>query len=132
MLLPLVVIFFSFCKMQAMEDRTLSAINEIMLPKHIVINTMTMSFDLPYEHNTTILDIKKKLEGSDGIPIYLQKIIASVPSTDWYFNKIANFMATKSDELGDDSKISEIVENYGPDITLELYLKSHKNPYKNN
>ncbi|HTM06690.1 MAG TPA: hypothetical protein VL201_05645 [Patescibacteria group bacterium] len=124
MLLPIVAICFSFCMVQAMEEKQ----------KTIIINTMksSNSFEIGYGDNTAILDIKKYLEQQEGVPIAQQKLIACVPSTGWYFGPISHVMATKTDELDDDSTINQILENYGAGTTLELYLKPHKNPYKNN
>lgn len=121
MVLPILIIFCSFCMTQGMEDTQ----------KSIIIKTLKNSFTVFYNNNTTITDIKKCLEQSEGIPVNQQKLLAFVPSTDWYFEPVANFMGTKSDALENDAKISELIEWYGPSISLELYLQSHKNPYKN-
>ena len=121
MLLPLVVIFFSFCKMQAMEEEQ----------KTITIYTMKTSFEIGYGNNTTISEVKKILENSERIPVDQQKLIAVVPATDWYLDQDAKFMATKTEELLNDVKIVELIENYGKGTALDLYLKTHKNPYKN-
>lgn len=90
----------------------------------ICISTLTETFSLYYQKHTTIGDLKMRLCESQGVPVYCQKIVAVVPSTDWYFSTMADFMATKTDSLGDNLRVEELVENYGPRVKLELYLQN--------
>ena len=122
MLVPIVAIFFSFCMMQAMEGES----NNASFRQTITIKTMKSSLEIGYGNNTTILNIKQYLEQEKGIPIARQKLIAFVPSTNWFFGLFSHSMATRSDELADNKTINEILENYGAGTTFELYLKLHK------
>ncbi|RTL07484.1 hypothetical protein EKK58_01910 [Candidatus Dependentiae bacterium] len=89
----------------------------------ITVKTLTDSFAMPYNEITTIDYVKQFLYATEGIPTHQQKIIALVPSTDWYFKDIAKLMATSTDPLPDTLTINELVNNYGIGVMLQLYLQ---------
>lgn len=123
MLICILISMLALCSAKGMEED---------VQNFITVKTMKTSFEIPYNHKTAISDIKSNLQRSEGIPIEQQKLIAVVPAVDCYFKRLADLMATRSDDLANDATIQEIVQNYGIDVHFELYLTLHRNPYKNN
>lgn len=91
---------------------------------YIAVSTLTETFPVSYQPHTTIGDLKIKLFESEGVPVYCQKMVALVPSTDWYVDAIADFMATTTDPLPNDLLVNELVKNYGSGVKLALYLQN--------
>lgn len=118
--------FFSF-SLSAMENAQHQLSNSqlqqwVGAARHIKVQSLKLSSNIPIDHNTTILDVKNALFDQEGIPADQQTLMAITknPWTLW-------LTKTVSEHLADESNIKEIMNDYDTD-TLQLYLRLRTRP----
>ncbi len=104
----------------AMEEGTLQP--WVQNASKVKVQTMKTSFEIDIENGTTVLDVKKQLLRSEGIPVTQQSINA-VRAKAWFPWFVAE---ERSPKLDDTKRVKEAMNEYNTDL-FELYLSLKSN-----